>query len=124
MLPRVYEDLLTSEVTALVEDRIYRHGEAPQGTQAPYVTWFVVTGLPENALGESPRVDQYLVQIDCWSDNDGSGDEGVEMLAEAVRDSVEAAGHYMNAVVANNRDPETKRFRLGMTFTYWEDRPS
>lgn len=122
MLPLVFELLHgDSDVAALVEDRIYRHGEAPEGVEAPYVTWFVVSAPPENALGEAPRIDRFELQIDCWSDNEGAGDEGVETLATAVRNVIETQ-HYVNSIVINGKDPETRRYRIGMSMTWWLDR--
>ncbi len=122
MLPLVYQTLTADlDVAALVGDRVYRHGEAPEGVAAPYITWFVVTALPAITLDERPRIDRYELQIDCWSDNDGTGDTGVETLAAAVRDALEG-DHDMTAVIADGRDPETKRCRIGMLFTWFQPR--
>ncbi len=124
MLPPVYQALKNdAAVAALVGTRIYRHGAAPQNVVAPYVTWFVVAGTPENALGERPRIDNYQVQVDCWSNNTGSGDAQIEQLAEAVRDAMERVAD-MTGVAVNGKDPETQRYRLGMTFTFWTHRPA
>lgn len=124
MFPLVYPILKDAPaVAALVGTRIYRHGSAPQNVVAPYITWFIVAGTPENALGETPRVDNYQVQVDCWSNNTGTGDAQVEELAEAVRDALEARAD-MSAVAVNGRDPETMRYRIGMTFTFWTHRPA
>lgn len=127
MLPQVFPLLRDSAaVTAIIGSnpvRCYRHGSAPQGVTAPYVTWYVVTGTPENSLEALPRVDSYSVQVDCWSDNTGTGSTGVETLAEAVRDAIEPYA-YMTALAVNDRDPETMRYRIGMTFTFWPRRAS
>jgi hypothetical protein len=121
MLPAVFPLLAAdSDVTGFIGTspvRVYRHGEAPQGVVAPYVTWFVVSGAPENELDGLPRVDGYSVQVDCWSDADAE----VEQLAEAVRNAIEPS-HHMTAIVANGRDPETMRYRIGMTFDFWTKR--
>jgi hypothetical protein len=119
MLPSVFT-LLTADpaVTALVGTRIYRHGSAPQKVEAPYVTWFLVSGIPENELSSLPRVDRMEVQIDCWSNNTGTGDAQVEELAAAVRDALEPVAH-MTGIIANEQDFETRRYRLGMQFTFW-----
>ena len=119
MLPEVY-DLLAGDglVAELVGTRIYRHGDAPQGVSTPYVTWFVVSGTPENELSGGPRIDAYSVQVDCWADRDAL----VEEVATAVRDAIELRYH-MTAVVANDRDRDTMRYRIGMTFSFWTSRP-
>jgi len=110
-------------VAAICAGRVYRHGSAPQNVVAPYVTWFIVSSVAENALGERPRVDTYQVQVDCWSSNTGTGDSQAEQLAEAVRDALEGVAD-MVGVVANGKDFETQRFRVGMTFTFWTHRPA
>lgn len=122
MLPLVFPLLRdASAVAAIVGARIYRHGTAPQNVVAPYVTWFIVAGTPENALDEVPRVDRNTVQIDCWSDNTGTGSAGIEALARAVRDAIEPHQH-MTGVVADGRDFETQRYRIGMQFDFWTHR--
>lgn len=119
MLPEIYSMLRASPaIMTLVDDRIYRHGEAPEGVVAPYVTWFVVTSVPENILDDRPPVDSVSIQIDCWSDNSGDGDAEVERVAEAVRDIMES-DNYMSGIVVNGRDAETMRYRIGMRFTVW-----
>lgn len=126
MLPQVFPLLRDNvAVTALIGSnpvRAYRHGTAPQSVVAPYVTWFVVTGNPENTLEDLPRIDRYEVQVDCWSENTGTGGTQVENLAEAVRNAIEPSAH-MTAVVANTRDQETQRYRIGLQFTFWHHRP-
>jgi hypothetical protein len=119
MLPAVY-DVLASDgaVTELVGRRIFRHGEAPQGVVLPYLTWYLVSGVPENTFDGPPRIDACAVQVDCWS----ASDSEVERLAVAVRDSIEAV-HHMTGVTVNNRDPETGRCRIGMQFMFWTHRP-
>lgn len=125
LLPPVFPLLLAaSSVTDLVGTdpaRIYRHGSAPQNTTAPYITWFLVSGNPENTLSELPKIDRDEVQIDCWSNNDGTGANQIEALAKAVRDALEPS-YYMTQIVADQRDPDTDRYRIAMTFTFWHDR--
>lgn len=124
MLPEVYPILRDDPgVAALIAGRVYRHGSAPVKVEAPYVTWFVVTGLPENSISEIPRADRYEIQVDCWSVNTGSGSRGIETLAEAVRDALEPYAH-MTAISLDERDTETQRYRISMQFTFWEIRDS
>lgn len=122
MLPNVYA-LLAGDptVSALVGSRVYRYGRAPQRVTAPYITWTVVAGVPENTLPETPVVDRWELQIDCWSDNDGSGDQDAEVLAIAVRDALEAYHHVTN-IGPVDRDPDTRRYRASIDVTWWADR--
>jgi hypothetical protein len=121
MLPPVLQTLKASAaVKAIVgtnPPRIYRHGSAPQDASNPYLTWFVVTGTPENTLSELPLVDRVGVQIDCWHQTDA----GVVALAEAVRDAIEPVAH-MTAMPVNLREPETKLYRIALQFDWWLDR--
>jgi hypothetical protein len=123
MLPALFPLIRTATaVTTLIGTspvRCFRHGSAPQGTALPYVTWYVVSGVPENDLSDLPKVDSYSVQVDCWS----ADPQQVEDLADAVRDALEPAA-YMTAIAANGRDPVTMNFRLGMTFNFWTPRPA
>lgn len=122
MLPPIFATLKASqEVKNIVgtnPPRIYRHDSAPQDASRPYVTWFLVSGVPENNLSELPPVDRIAVEIDCWHQTDA----GIDLLASAVRDAIEPYAH-MTAVVVNLREPETKLFRIGMQFDWWLDRP-
>lgn len=125
MLPVVFP-IISSDaaVTAIIGTdpvRFYPHGRAKQGTQAPYVTWFLVSGIPENTLDEVPRVDRFSVQIDCWSDNTGDGADEVQALAKAIRDALEPHA-YMTGIIVDGVDPETQRNRIGLQFSIWQDR--
>lgn len=125
MLPVIFPWIADDPaVTALIGSdpvRFYRHGKAPQNVQAPYVTWFLVSGLPENQLDGVPPIDRFSVQIDCWSNNTGDGDEEVVELAKAIRDAIEPHAH-MTGIPIDSQDPDTQRYRMGMTFTVWQDR--
>lgn len=121
MLPAVFTLLANdSEVTGFIGTlpvRAYRHGDAPQRVASPYVTWFTASAAPANNLDDVPPVDDYTVQVDCWSDDQ----DEAENLATAVRDAIEAEHHLIS--VNDGRDPETMRYRISMTFTFWTDRP-
>lgn len=121
MLPPVFQILKASAaVKAIVgtnPPRIYRHGRAPQDATRPYVTWQVVSGVPENHLSDTPPVDRMSVQVDCWHPSDA----GIEDLASAVRDAGEAAGHC-TGVIVDERDAETKLYRLSLQFDFFTDR--
>ena len=119
MLPPIYTWLKTSEVQDIIgtPPRAYRHSSAPQDTTKPYVTWQVISGVPENNLTDLPPVDRITVQVDCWHQTDA----GIEQLATAVRDAIEPYAH-MTGIVINLREPETKLYRIGLQFDIWHDR--
>jgi hypothetical protein len=127
MFPQVFQTLKASAaVKAIVgstNPRIYRHGEAPQqiinpgtpnATPLPYVTWILVSGVPENNLSDPPPVDRQSVQVDCWH----ASDAGIETLADAVRAALEAVTHVTDAQ-SFARDPETRRFRVSISADFW-----
>jgi hypothetical protein len=117
MLPPIFQTLKSAgPVTSLIGNppRAYRHGIAPQGVTKPYVTWFIIGGVPENTLSELPQIDRLPVQVDCWD----TSDAGVEALATAVRDALEPVAH-MTSILLDEYEPETKLYRIGMQFDYF-----
>lgn len=115
MLPPLYTLLSgNSAVAAIVGTRIYPHGDAPAEVTAPYVTWFVVDGLPENQLSDVPAIDRFVLQVDCWHPTSA----GVDTLAGAVRAALEPVAH-VTGVVLNQRDPDTRLYRLALQVDYF-----
>jgi hypothetical protein len=113
MLPTI-RAILAADATAnaLLAGRVYRHGSAPQNVARPYVTWSMPAGDADYTL-DGPDADHARIQVDCWHDTDA----GVEALGVAVRNALEqqaSATHY----IANERDPETQRFRIGFQFDW------
>lgn len=120
MLPPIFAWLkASSAVTALIGTmpKAYRHGEAPQNTVAPYVTWQIVSGTPHNELSSVPIGDRYSVQVDCFH----TSDSGIETLAKAVRDAIEPHAHLVSIPI-NNRDFETKLYRIALQFDVLQNR--
>jgi len=121
MLPPVFTTLKASadvkNIVGTNPPRIFRHGSAPQDTTKPYITWFAVTVAPENNLSDLPPMDKVPVQVDCWHQTDA----GVEALATAVRDAIEPYAHMTGAPV-DGREPETKLYRIALTFDWFVDR--
>lgn len=118
MLPPVYRTLKDSpEVASIVASRIFRHGNAAQETARPYITWFLAAGAPENQLSGLPGHDRCTVQVDCWH----TTDSGVQTLAEAARDAIEPFAH-MTGIVVNERDFETRLYRIALQFDWWLER--
>lgn len=130
-LPNLF-DLIAADpaVTALIGStpvRFYPHGAAPQGVVAPYLTQFAPTILPINTLDRgAARADSTLVQVSCWSTNDGDAAEVVSDLAAAVRRCLERA-HHVEAVRDMRKDFETGRLRIDFdvrVFVHREDEAS
>lgn len=121
MFPDVFQTLKASAAVKNIvgqnPPRIYRHGEAPQDTGRPYVTWFVVADIPHNDLSDLPPGDRVSIQVDCYHQTDA----GIVLLAEAVRDAIEPRAH-MTGMPVNNREPETRLYRIALTFDWFVDR--
>lgn len=110
MLQNVYQTLRDNAIVVnTVGTRIYRHGYAPQDVQKPYITWFLVTGQPEDVLNAPPCHDRDVIQIDCWSETD----TGVETLAYAVRAALDSK-LISNRIVIDNRETDTKLYRMAL----------
>lgn len=128
MLPPVFQWLKASSAVKNIvgtnPPRIWRHGAAPQSTDGqpigqPYITWFVASNFPLNNLSDPVPADRYSAQVDCWHQTDA----GIEALASAARDAMEAQC-VMTGIIANLREPETKLYRIGLTFDIWHGRTS
>lgn len=120
MLPLVFSAIATSAVKAIVGAspvRIYRHSQAPEDVARPYITWFVVTGNPQDNISGSPCADIDTVQIDCWSESDTQ----VETLAGAVRNALDAAGH-LNTLIIDTYEVGTKLYRIGLQASFIKSR--
>lgn len=118
MLPPVFSLLSNSPAcTALLGSgqacRVYPFGEAPADVARPYVTWYVVTGSAHNTLADAPAADAMTVQVDCWGDTLASA----KASAIAVRDALERMGSVAG-YNPNDRDPETKRYRLSFDIEF------
>jgi len=117
MLPPVESLLMASApLQALISGRSYRHGFAPQDVLRPYVTWSVPGGFAENAL-ERVDADVFRLQVDCWADSDQS----IENVASATRAAIEKAAN-LTAYIADERNPDTGRYRIGMVFDFIQPR--
>lgn len=117
-LPPVYGTLIASSaVSAIAQTRIYPHADAPQGATRPYITWHIVSGVPQNSLSNLPDIDNISVQVDCW---DMSATSVVD-LAQAVRNAIEPYAH-MVAIPFNSRDTETRLYRMTLQFDWWLNR--
>lgn len=117
MFPDVFIAIHTQAVSAIVDDRIGRHGFIAQTESKPYITWQVVSGQPYDNLSSAPGGDFTTVQLDCYHQTDA----GAGQLAMAVRSALDA-GLVCNRVVLNSRDPETKLYRVGMEADFIDQR--
>lgn len=117
MLPPVFATLqAATAVTAVLGDppRVYRRGNAPQDATKPYVSWQVIGDAPENELSDVPGIDRCSIEVNAWHREDA----GCVALAKAVRDAIEPVAH-MTSIVIDEREQETKLYRIAMQFDWW-----
>lgn len=99
--------------------RLWAFGEAPRdesGSVAggtPYAVWQIITGSPENYLGNAPDMDTHGVQIDCYADSISESRE----LAQALRDCLQPHG-YVTAWDGEWRDQPTGLFRVTFSMEF------
>ncbi len=117
MFPPVYRTIHTPAVSAIVGDRIGRHGEVAQTEVRPYIVWQIITGDPYENLSSAPCGDFTTVQLDCYHQTDA----GVEQLATAVRAALDAE-LIVNRVRIDIRDPDTRLYRVGLDADFITDR--
>ena len=92
---------------------LYPFGEAPPGL-ATYVVWQHVGGLPENYLSDTPDMDRFAIQVDCWAPDSATA----LSVAAALRDAIEPHAHITRWSGAE-RDPETRRYRFSFDVDWW-----
>lgn len=92
--------------------RIFPHGIADQTTQPPYAVFQIITGTPENYLGDRPDIDGYTVQVDVYAAKQGAttGPTIAANGAKAIRDAIEGVA-YVTAWRGQFKDPDTNLFR-------------
>lgn len=112
MGPPIYsvcaDDSVVQNLLASAEGlRIYPFGHAKQKTEYPYVVWQTIYGSPENYLANTPTLDTYGTQVDCY----GKTWREVREVATAIRDALEPAA-YITAWNGESVDPVTKSYRV------------
>lgn len=115
MIPPVYNLLhASSAVTAIVADRIGAHGQVLPNELRPYITWQIVSGTGDNTLdkGRAPN-DRVSVQVDCYH----ADEAGLRTLVNATRSTLESDSYYVG-LVADERDAETRLFRMALQFDF------
>lgn len=120
MYPPIYE-LCSAYMPARIvlgeEPRVYPFGEAPQGVQKPYAVWQIVSGAPENYLGDRPDTDTFAVQVDVYAD----GATEARRSAYVIRDAIEGDA-YVTAWRGESRDRETGSYRISFDASFVQQR--
>lgn len=93
--------------------RIFPHGIADQNTTKPYAVQQIITGFPENYLGDRPDTDNYDVQVDVYAKTVAEAANG----AKVIRDAVEGAAH-VTAWRGQFKDPDTSLYRYSFEVSF------
>jgi hypothetical protein len=93
--------------------------EAPPGVQYPYAVFRTIFGAPENNLGDVPDIDQWVVQVEVYSDSITE----LRDATESLRDALEPTAH-VTAWNGEERDFLTKAFKYSFTVEFWTPRDS
>lgn len=124
MNPPVFA-LLTADATVLAllsatgspsTAPVFDSGYAPEGVST-YVVWAIVSGVPENYVGDRPDLDAVRVQIDTWAPTRPA----CLALAQAVQFALETESHQVSLNL-DERDELTRLHRLSMDFEFWLSR--
>ena len=120
--PPIWETLapLTAVQAALGNPvRFYAFSRAPAAPKLvyPYAVWNLISGVPENALGDAPNIDRFTVQIDIY----GTTSDQVRQAAAAVRDGVEPNAHIIGWR-GEEKDPLTGNFRVSFDADWFTPR--
>ena len=121
MYPPIFSTVSSlSAVTSLLGStptRLYPFGEAPQDVAKPYAVWQIISGSPENLLGDAPDIDSYSVQVDVYADT------GVEVrnVAQALRNAIQPVAH-ITAWRGESKEIETGLYRYSFDCDWWVQR--
>ena len=125
MYPPIFAAVDVAPVRALLKTgngplRFYLFGEAPQGVAYPYAVWRIITGTPENYLGDRTDADSTITQVDVYA-SPSQGPTVARGVAEAIRSAVESVAH-VTSLRGESRDPETQSWTSGFDVTWIVDR--
>ncbi|MFZ5762836.1 MAG: DUF3168 domain-containing protein [Thermodesulfobacteriota bacterium] len=110
------EGSIQSVLAATVSGRCYPM-VAPDNTDRPYITFQVVSNVPEVSLDGPSGQSRRLVQVDVWGESYASA-KGIEQQVAAAM----AAATAFKSIPLMSRDlyeDEVKIYRVNMEFSVW-----
>ncbi len=109
--------IASAAVTAIVGDRIYKAGMAPQDVQRPYITMSVISNLPQLNVTQAADSDDRRIQIDVWHPDE----KQARLLAQAVQDAIEEDNDIIFGPV-DGYDAVVRMYRWTMDAEFWTGR--
>lgn len=90
--------------------RLWPFGEADPAPTYPYAVWQIITGIPQNYLGQPPDVDSFGIQVDVYA----KSAEEARAVAQVLRAAIEPAA-YVTAYNGEFRDTITRNYRYSFS---------
>ncbi len=101
--------------------RLYPFGRAEGDTggkpQRAYAVWQVISGVPENYLGNLPDADGWTLQVDVYAATASQAREA----AIALRNAIEPEA-YVTAWRGETVEPETRNYRCSFDVDWIDNR--
>jgi len=124
MYPPIFQIVSSNQaVTTLLKKdgivRFFQFGRAPQGVEYPYAVWQIVSGVPENCLGDVPIIDSFVVQVDVYATTEASARD----VAKALRGALEKRA-YITRWGGESIDDNTQMRRISFDVSFYTDRES
>lgn len=86
--------------------RLFLAGLAPDEVKLPYVVWQQISRNPLNTLGDRPKMDDYLIQIDVYSNQLQQAQDIAYEIERILEIECRVRGSRIG------QDPITKNFRV------------
>ncbi len=131
----IYNELsTTAEITAVVSTRIYPQ-VAPESAAYPFITFLVVSEVPEHHMGGAAPLTRVMMQFDVWAETHAERVDIAEVLRNALdgfRGDMGTENLDIQSCFLENRsnfqesDTEGKAapvFRTSMDFSIWHVLP-
>ncbi|AVL70866.1 hypothetical protein CEQ07_05205 [Oligella urethralis] len=117
MFPPVHTIVMANQAAQALGLTIYPVGHAPQDVAKPYAVWQIISGAPENYIGDRPNIDSYNVQFDVYAKTVTT----VRECAKAIRDAIEGHAH-ITSWLGESREDDTKLYRVSFDADFFVQR--
>lgn len=121
MTPPIFPAIVTnSSVTDLLglnPTRFYPFKDAPQNVVRPYAVYQIISGTPENYLGDIADIDQIGLQIDVFAEDS----DDCENIAKLIRAAIEGLC-YITSFRDFGKESETLLYRYTLEADWFLDR--
>jgi hypothetical protein len=117
MYPPLFEvcaaDSTVQSLLGVNPTRLWPFGEADAPSTYPYAVWQIISGGPQNYLGQLPDLDTIGVQIDVYAKTA----QDARDAAHALRSAIEPHA-YVVAYNGEFRDTVTRNYRCSFSVSW------